>query len=292
MARLEEEVGKALLVRSARGVAPTPNGEALYHHAKFVLRHLDEAVFVARQEYSDVKGRVTIGLDPTTVSVLGLPLLDHLRDKYPGIVLNVVAVHSGYLEEMVRSGGLDVAILFNQKAASELDSEPLLEEDLFLIVPTGSALVPEGTTSLTLAEVAGLPLIVPSAGYGLRRRITLEFERAGLTIEPVVEVDSLLLTMLHCQEGGGATIQPIAATEAFGSTERWRCLAISDAHMTRPSFLYALPIPKLSAAAYIVWSEVKALVALLIASAIWRGARLVQGNAGGVKAAIGVVADE
>ena len=38
MARLEDEVGKPLLVRSSRGVVPTENGEALYHHAKFMLR--------------------------------------------------------------------------------------------------------------------------------------------------------------------------------------------------------------------------------------------------------------
>ena len=50
MARLEDEVGKALLVRSSRGVVPTDNGEALYHHAKFMLRQLDQAVAVARQE--------------------------------------------------------------------------------------------------------------------------------------------------------------------------------------------------------------------------------------------------
>ena len=273
MARLEQEVGKPLLVRSARGVTPTPNGEALYRHAKFVLRQLDEAVSVARQEYADVKGRVTIGMDPTTVSVLGLPLLDHLRIKYPGIVLNVVAVHSSYLEEMARSGALDVAILFSRKAASELDSEPLLTEDLLVIVSVGSPLVPEAATSLTLAQAAALPLIVPSPGYGLRRQITLEFERAGLALEPTMEVDSLLLTMLHCEKGGGATIQPMAATQAFGAS-RWRYLAIADAQMRRPSYLYSLPIQKLSAAAYIVRSEVKTVVAQLVASEVWKGARI------------------
>jgi len=38
MSRLEDEVGKPLLVRSSRGVTPTENGEALYHHAKFMRR--------------------------------------------------------------------------------------------------------------------------------------------------------------------------------------------------------------------------------------------------------------
>ena len=39
MSRLEDEVGKPLFVRSSKGVSPTENGDALYHHAKFMLRH-------------------------------------------------------------------------------------------------------------------------------------------------------------------------------------------------------------------------------------------------------------
>ena len=60
MARLEDEVGKALLVRSSRGVVPTENGEALYHHAKFMLRQMEQAVAVARQETAAVSGRVML----------------------------------------------------------------------------------------------------------------------------------------------------------------------------------------------------------------------------------------
>ncbi len=41
IAKLEDEVGKPLLQRSTRGVTPTDNGLALYHHARFVLRQLD-----------------------------------------------------------------------------------------------------------------------------------------------------------------------------------------------------------------------------------------------------------
>ena len=66
MARLEHEVGKPLLVRSSRGVTPTENGEALYHHAKFMLRQMEQAVAVARQETAAVGGRVALGLAPTT----------------------------------------------------------------------------------------------------------------------------------------------------------------------------------------------------------------------------------
>lgn len=275
MARLEDEVGRALLVRSSRGVTPTDNGEALYHHAKFMLRQLDQAVSVARQETAAVSGRVTLGLAPTTVCRLGMPLLQHLRRKYPGVVLNIVEGLSGHLEHMTRVGQLDLAVLFRQNAAAELQVEPLLDEELFVILPTASRLVPPERLSLTLREVAALPLILPSPGHGLRRRIALEFERVNLAIDAVAEVDSLPLLM-HCVAAGvGATIKPMAATHALDDRpERWRCLRVSDASMQRTNYLYALPDHKLSPCAAVVRVELKRVVRELIEGGEWQGVSL------------------
>ena len=276
MARLEDEVGKALLLRSSRGVTPTDNGEALYHHAKFMLRQMDQAVSVARQDMAAVRGRVALGLAPTTVCGLGLPLMQHLRAKYPGVLLNVVEGLSGHLEHMTRVGQLDLAVLFSQTAASELSVEPLLEEELFVILPTNNSLVAPDRASLTLREVAALPLILPSPGHGLRKRIALEFERINLALDTVAEVDSLPLLM-HCvAQGIGATIKPMAAIHALGDQpERWRCLRISDAVMKRTNYLYALPPQKLSPCAAVVRDELRVVVRQLIEGGQWQGVALV-----------------
>jgi len=276
MARLEEEVGKPLLVRSSRGVTPTDNGTALYHHAKFMLRQLDQAVSVARQDTAALSGRVTLGLAPTTNCQIGLPLIRHMRQTLPGVIVNVVEGLSGHLEHMTRVGQLDLAVLFSQKAAAELTVEPLLEEDLFVILPRSSALVPPDRVSLSMAEVAALPLIVPSPGHGLRRRIALEFERANIDIDPVAEIDSLPLLM-HClADGMGATIKPMAAIHALDKPEHWRALTIADAQMSRTNYLYSLPPQKLSPCAAVVRDELKSLVRRLIESGEWQGVRLPQ----------------
>ncbi|MDP1533306.1 MAG: LysR substrate-binding domain-containing protein, partial [Rubrivivax sp.] len=276
MARLEDEVGKALLVRSSRGVTATDNGEALYHHAKFMLRQLDQAVSVARQDKAAMSGRVALGLAPTTVCRLGLPLMQHLRAKYPGVLLNIVEGLSGHLEHMTRVGQLDLAVLFNQTAASELSVEPLLEEELFVILPAASALVAPECSTLTLREVAALPLILPSPGHGLRKRIALEFERINLTLDTVAEVDSLPLLMSCVGQGMGATIKPMAAIHALGDTPlRWRCLRISDATMHRTNYLYALPPAKLSPCAAVVRDELRLVVRQLVGSGQWQGVSLV-----------------
>jgi LysR family transcriptional regulator, regulatory protein for tcuABC len=274
MARLEQEVGKPLLVRSSRGVTATENGTALYHHAKFMLRQLDQAVSVARQDTAALSGRVTLGLAPTTNCQIGLPLIRHLREKLPGVIVNVVEGLSGHLEHMTRVGQLDLAVLFNQKAAAELTVEPLLEEDLFVILPRSSTLVAADRESLTLAEIADLPLILPSPGHGLRRRVALEFDRANIDIDPVAEIDSLPLLM-HClADGMGATIKPMAAIHALDQPSDWRPITIAGAQLSRTNYLYALPPQKLSPCAAVVRDELKLLVRRLITSGEWQGVRL------------------
>jgi len=275
MAQLEDEVGRSLLVRSSRGVTATENGEALYHHAKFMLRQLDQAMAVARQDRVTLSGRVTIGLAPTTVCQLGMPLMQHLRSKYPGVLLNIVEGLSGHLEHMARVGQLDLAVLFRSNAAAELSVEPLLEEELFVILPVDSKLVPKSKRSLTLQEVASLPMILPSPGHGLRRRIAMEFERVNIAIDAVAEIDSLPLLM-QCVAGNmGATIKPMAAVHALGaSPAQWRCLRISDAKLTRSNYLYTLPAEKLSPCATAVYRELKLLVRSLTERGAWDGVQL------------------
>ncbi|CAG2153796.1 HTH-type transcriptional regulator ArgP [Cupriavidus yeoncheonensis] len=274
IARLEVEVGKPLLVRSARGVVPTPNGAALYRHAKLMLRQLDEAVLIARQETSNVKGRVTLGLAPTTTCMLGLPLLMHMKENYPGIVLNVVGALPQHLEERARRDELDVAVLFSKTAASDLVFEPLLEEDVFVVVPADSQLIAPDQTSLTLAEAAALPMVLSSASHNLRRRFTSEIERANLSVDVVAEIDSVQLVMSYVAEGGGATVQPMAATQVHRAPQGWRCLPISDAPLARVNYGYSLPAQKLSASASIVYSELAHVAHRLIGSGIWQGARI------------------
>lgn len=280
MAKLEEEVGKPLLIRSARGVVPTENGEALFQHAKFLLRQLDEAVLVARRDSTEIKGRVTLGLAPSTVAAVGLPLVKRLKARYPGISLNVIAIHSGYLQEMLRTGQLDISILFHSTSASEMTCEPLFDEELFVMLPAASGLVPDDRDSLTLAEVARLPMVLPHPTHGLRRRIMVEFERAQLEFEPAAEIDSLQLVTQYAATFGAATIQPMCAYLAMNPSDPWRCLPISDTRMIRTNYLYSLPRQKLSAQAAIVCTELKQVVRELIEAGLWQGVWLAPSLAG------------
>jgi LysR family tcuABC transcriptional regulator len=272
LAKLEAEIGKPLLTRSSKGVAPTDNGLALYHHARFMLRQLDQALSIARKESGAVQGMVSVGLPATTVSALGLPLVRRIRERYPSILLNVVEGMSGHLGQMMRMGQLDLAVLFGSDIAPDLAIEALLEEELFLMLPTHSALVAPRRTSVTIDEAAALPLILPTSSHGLRRRIATEFERRSLQLRIVAEIDSLSLLMNCVYHGMAATIKPMAAIYLEGERGRqWRALSITGARMNRRNYLYSLPPERHSTAAAAVAAELKATALELMATGAWTG---------------------
>lgn len=276
IARLEEEVGKPLLQRSSRGVTPTENGLALYHHARFMLRQLDQALSIARQESGEVRGMVSVGLPATTVLAIGLPLTKCIRAKYPGILLNVVEGMSGHIAHMMRLGQLDLSILFNNDVSSKLDQTPLLEEELFVLLPAKSALVPRSRQSITIAEVAALPLILPTSTHGLRRRVEAEFERRSLAPHVVAEIDSLSLVMNCVYEGIGVTIKPMSALHIEGKRSKdWRALSISDARITRRNYIYSITPDLLSPAASAVAKELQDTARMLVTSGQWQGVTLI-----------------
>lgn len=272
LAKLEDVVGKPLLIRSSRGVTPTENGLALYHHARFMLRQLDQALSIARSEMGPIQGMVTVGLPATTVAAIGLPLVKRIRERYPNILLNVVEGMSGHIGQLMRLDQLDLSVLFNKDVATDCIVEPLLVEELFLMIPEHSKLIPSHRNTVTIPEVSELPLILPTSGHGLRQRIAAEFENRGFGLNVVAEIDSLSLLMTCVYDGMGATIKPMGAIMQEGQRGReWRHISFSDVKFRRRNFLYSVPSDRLSPAASVVAGELKEAAGDLIASNRWSG---------------------
>lgn len=272
LVKLEDEVGLPLLKRTSKGVTPTDSGLALYHHARFVLRQLDQGLSIVRRGAGAVNGMVSVGLPATTVAAIGLPLVQRVRDKYPGILLNVVEGMSGHIGQLMRLGQLDLAVLFSHDVAPDLAVEPLMEEELLLMVPAHSKLVPRGRKTISINEAAQLPLILPTSSHGLRQRIAAEFENRGLSMNVVVEIDSLALLMNCVYDDVGATIKPMGAVMQEGVRGRqWRCLSFSDVRIRRRNFLYSLLPERLTPAVAAVADELKGAVRKLIDDKGWPG---------------------
>lgn len=266
--RLESELSTVLLTRSARGVKPTEAGLAFGRQAQLVLRHAEEAVRAAQQ--ARLSGQVSVGLTSTTASVLAVPLLRAMRERYPDVHLQVVESLSGNLVNQLNARQLDLAIVFQTGDRGRWDSSPLLKERLFLM-GREELLSKLGQAPLSLKSLADLPLVLPGSRHGLRAVLNAAFERVGVRPNLIAEVDGLAVLMDMTRAGLAVTIQPGSALARAGDATL-KALPFAQADLVRPSFIASLPEDELSPAALATRRVIEETAMGLVQHNQWPGA--------------------
>ena len=270
ISRLESELSTRLLQRSSTGVTPTDAGLAFLQQAQLTLRHADEAVRAAQQ--ARLAGHVSIGLPPTTASVLGVSLMQAMRERYPDVRLHLVESLSGHLGAMLNARQLVLAVLFQTDVARRWSVLPLLDEKLFVIGRADLPGLPPGR-QVRLARLGERPLNMPSASHGLRATLEAAFARARVAPRVVAEIDGLAMLMDAVRAGQGATIQPGAATARLAD-ERLVQVRIADAQVGRRNLLASLSDEELSPAALAARVVLADVARRLVREGRWAGATL------------------
>ncbi len=272
--QLEEELGAQLLHRSAHGVLSTDAGKIFYEHAQAILKQVADARSAVVQSTTRPSGSVTLGLPHSISGALALPILSSARVRYPEITLQLTEEISGSLTEQLKSGRLNLAVLFDEVPAGHFTSTPLVEEDLMFICRTGSAFAP-GAASLTLAEALASTLILPARQHGVRPLVERAAHGAGLVPGSILEINSLAILRSALLADLGATLLPVAPLQADierGAMTAWPVYAPA---VTRHVTLCASRNIPLTNAAAAIGKLVREVTEELCANGAWPGARLI-----------------
>ena len=273
ISRLEGELSSRLLQRGPKGVTPTESGLAFFREAQLVLRHADQAVRAA--QHARLSGSVSVGMAPTTASVIGMALLRAMRERYPSVRLHLVESLSGHLSAMLNARQLDLAVLFNTQFGHRWGTMPLLEEKLFLIQSRQRLVLPEKAT-VRMADLGAVPLILPTGQHGLRSAIDSAFDRAKIKPLLVAEIDSLAMLMDAVSQGHGATLQPAAAVSRFADAgDLFHLSQITDKQVHRVNILCSLSDEELSPPALAARVVLTDCLRNAVLSGKWRGTQLI-----------------
>ncbi|TFW31566.1 LysR substrate-binding domain-containing protein [Massilia horti] len=271
---LEEELGARLLHRSAQGVLSTDAGKVFYEHAQAILKQVADARAAVTQSADRPSGGVTLGLPHSISGALALPLLRAARAAYPEITLQLTEEISGNLTEQLKSGRLNLAVLFDDAPREHFAATALVEEDLMFVCRAGSSLAPPDA-GVSLAQALDAPLILPAQQQGVRPLIEQAARRAGLVLENVIEINSIAILKSALLADMGATLLPVAPLQeeiASGALAAWPLLEPGLAR--RVTLCSSRNIPLTNAAAAI-GKLVRQVTEELCAAGTWRGARLI-----------------
>lgn len=204
IAELEDEFGVTLLHRSARGVTPTAAGEVLYRESLKLIRQVDDLPDIVRSSHGEIHGVVCFGMASTMAPALTGRMMEICKATLPKVTLRFITGDSETLREKVAAQTIDLAIVFENTPVTGFTREMLFRQRLYLASRKQGVV----ESSITLAEISQLPLMLPTPTNVLRKAVDRELAAAGLRAEPIAESDLFEVVLSAVKTGLGHAILP------------------------------------------------------------------------------------
>jgi LysR family nitrogen assimilation transcriptional regulator len=213
IAELEAALGVPLLQRSARGVRPTVAGERLYEEASAILRKLENLASVVRSSTGEVEGLVGVGMPASLSTTLVGPFIEACKAAHPRITLKFIDGDSEFLREEVEKSRLDLALAYEDEFFPVVLRQPLFRQNHYLVSSRRAA--PATGPTVTLADVAKIPLVLPGALNARRIVIDRTFAEAGLSLNLAAEAVTVSSELSAVRSGTASTIFNLGDMSGF-----------------------------------------------------------------------------
>ncbi len=224
---LERDLGAPLIDRSARAARLTDAGAAALPHARAALA----AAAALRQAVSEVsgliRGRLVVGM-VTACTVPGLfESLALFHGAHPGVAVTLAEDESAALVERVRSGTADLALIGAAGAPPpDLESLTVVSERLAAAAAPGHPLL-AGRAAVTLADLAGHPVVCLPEGTGIRATLDAACAAAGVRLDVTLEASAPGTVADLAARGLGVAV--LSESMAAAHSARLHAVPVSDA---------------------------------------------------------------
>jgi LysR family transcriptional regulator, hydrogen peroxide-inducible genes activator len=183
---LEQILGARLLERDRQRVLVTPLGEEIIARARHLLAQAEDLAAHARDAAAPMRGTLRLGAIPTIAPFLLPRLVPEVRGDYPELRLVLREDTTAQLLLRLAAGRLDFALLALPYELGDLVAEPLFDDELVLVAPSGDLRAANARYSLDRLDPERLLLL--EEGHCLREH-----------------------TLVACGVGGGGGGRPLAA---------------------------------------------------------------------------------
>lgn len=266
---LEAELGGKLFERHGHGMTLTELGARVLTPVSEILARIKDVREIANERAGGLHGRVRVGITPVIGEIVTRPLVRAIRERHPQLSLCFTSGFSGHLVDWLKRDELDCCIAYAAAADTLIQTVPVLDETLLLISPPARGL--SAGQPVPFARLASEALVLPSAAHGSRGVLDVIAARAGITLSPSLEVDSVTSMIDLVRDGLGTTVMPFAAVRHHVMSGELVAVPLVDPvpHCT-VSVVYPTdrPVPP---AAHFVGRMFAAVAADLVARGAWAG---------------------
>ena len=214
--RLEAELGVPLFVRAGRGLRLTEAGKLFRPHAERTLAEAELAREAVREVREMTGGTVAFGTFSSAHHHLTGGLVQDFATRHPGVRIRVVGQNSAEVADAVRDGALEAGLIVLPVEDAGLDVRVATSEAMLYL----SADPERVREPITIERLADAPLILADARWRdvdpTRRVLRERAQRAGVTIEPRIEVEYLTAALDLAVRGLGDTLGTASVLHARG----------------------------------------------------------------------------
>lgn len=205
IAKLEEQLGKRLIVRDRRYSGLTEEGRAILPWARQLVAAADAIGQVTDVVQGPLKGELRLGAIPAAMPAIGF-LVEAMLVRYPGLNVSVRALTSRQIEHALAAFELDGGLTYlDFEPPAHTLAVPLYVEQYLLISATGAREPPPVSR---LADLADMPLCLLHQGMQNRRILDARLAEHGVALRPVVTADSYVALLALVRQGRLCSIIP------------------------------------------------------------------------------------
>ena len=167
--KLEELLGVEIFERANRSVIITDRGAPVVQQARIILREVKNLCEIVKASGEPMTGSFRLGVIATLAPYILPLLLQPLRERFPGLDLQITDGLTAALARKLEEGELDGLIAASPIRDNTLSELPLFRERFVLVVPRDHALA--SAPQVTMDDLRPDELILLTEGHCLRDQV-------------------------------------------------------------------------------------------------------------------------
>lgn len=201
MMDLEEQLGRQLFIRGKKKITLTEDGIYLRGRAQEIISLMEKTESDFQENEHSIAGDVHIGCGEHRSSAAIMQLIKSIQEDYPDIRFHFFSGNADAILERLDKGLLDIGIMLEPEISPRYDYQKLpLFESWGMLMRKDSVLAAKET--LTLRDLAGVPLIIPNQTSN-SRRFQMLFSENEMEIKPVATYNLIFNAGLMVEAGMG-----------------------------------------------------------------------------------------
>lgn len=233
IAQLEADLGTPLLVRSRRGVEPTPAGIALLEHARTMLFTMDRIATDVAAFGAGVKGTVRL---IATASAIAESLLDDVASfmrepRNADIRIDIEERLSRDLTRQLREGSAGIGVCWDSVDLTGLQHRPYRRDRLALAVHPDHPLAAHPT--IRFEQTLDFEHVGLQPSTAVHTMLNQAAARIGRTVSYRVIVSNFDSSFRVVAANLGISVIPMEAARSFSSTLDVKLIPLADAWADR-----------------------------------------------------------